>query len=335
MPPRISIITPSYNQGQYLEETILSVINQQYPDVEHIIIDGGSNDSTKQVIEKYRSHLSYVVSEPDMGQSDAVNKGFAKATGEIIGWINSDDYYAQGALTTVSNAFADSSTQVVAGYSILFEEGGKELKASPTINSKHDLEYYLRFPNINQPSTFFRRDVIASVMPLNIHLHYLMDRELWLKYLLKYGIKNVVVTDHVLTYFRMHKDSKSVSQDQKFDSDYATMLYHIAKHNNLTDISDLLAEHYNIVKEYSPSFSIYPDKETTLNMLRYFLLKRGGLVYNKMQFVFAKKAFKLLDVLHYKYYPEEKKAMERITQIANSINWLHYKVKMKLSTANK
>jgi glycosyltransferase involved in cell wall biosynthesis len=335
MPPRISIITPSYNQGQYLEETILSVINQQYPDVEHIIIDGGSNDSTKQVIEKYRSHLSYVVSEPDMGQSDAVNKGFARATGEIIGWINSDDYYAQGAFAILSSAFANPSTQVVAGCSILFEEGRKELKAGPTINCKYDLDYHLRFPNINQPSTFFRRDVMASFMPLNIHLHYLMDRELWLKYLLRYGIKNVAVTDQVLTYFRIHKDSKSVSQDQKFDSDYATMLYHIAKHNNLTDISKLLAEHYNIVKEYLPSFSIYPDKETTLNMLRYFLLKRGGLVYNKKQFDFAKKAFKLLDVPDYKYYPEETKAMERITQIANCINWLHYKVKMKLSIANK
>ena len=88
MQPRISIITPSYNQGRYLEENILSVSNQGINKLEHIIIDGGSTDNSKEVLEKHADKLTYSVSEPDQGQSDAVNKGFAKATGEIIGWLN-------------------------------------------------------------------------------------------------------------------------------------------------------------------------------------------------------------------------------------------------------
>jgi len=335
MLPKISIVTPSFNQGRYLEETILSVIHQDYPNVEHIIIDGGSTDETKEVLDKYRSKLAYVVSEPDKGQSDAVNKGFAKATGDIIGWLNSDDYYAPGAFHTLSKAFENPSTYAVAGYSILFEEDGKQLKASPTVNKERDLNYHLRFPNINQPATFFRRKVMEDIMPLNINLHYLMDRELWLKYLLLYGINNVAVLDETLVYFRLHKNSKSVSQDEKFDSDYATLLYSLAKHHRLSKITELLASRYDLVKEYVPSFSSYPDKETTMDMLRFFLLKRGGLVYTKEQFDYAKKAYSLLDVPSYRFMPEEEKALERIKNIASSANWLHFRVKRKLASRAK
>jgi glycosyltransferase involved in cell wall biosynthesis len=332
MLPKISIVTPSFNQGRYLEENILSVIHQDYPNVEHIIIDGSSTDETKDVIAKYRSHLAYVVSELDNGQSDAVNKGFTKTTGDIIGWLNSDDYYAPGAFHMLAKAFENPQVNAVAGYSILFDEDGKQLKASPTVNKNHGLDYHLRFPNINQPATFFRKDVMGTLMPLNIDLHYLMDRELWLKYLLQYSINNAKVLDEVLVYFRMHKDSKSVSQEDKFDNEYATLLYHLAKHAGMSEIGSLLNVRYELIKNYVPLFSKYPDNATILDMLRYFIVKRGSLVYTKPQFDFAKKAYDVLDVAHYNYSPEEEKGMQRIKHIAGYANWLHFRIRRKLAS---
>jgi glycosyltransferase involved in cell wall biosynthesis len=105
MLPKISIITPSYNQGHFIEETITSVLDQGYPNLEYIIMDGGSKDNTVEVIKKYEKHITYWVSERDKGQSDAINKGFARATGDVINWLNSDDYYAKGTLQKVGEVF--------------------------------------------------------------------------------------------------------------------------------------------------------------------------------------------------------------------------------------
>jgi len=121
--PKISIITPSYNQGLFLEETIQSVLNQNYPNLEYIIIDGGSSDNSIEIIKKYEKHLSYWVSEKDRGQTHAVNKGLEKATGEIIGWINSDDVYVKGAFKAVAKAFHEHPDAIlVHGNRIMIDE---------------------------------------------------------------------------------------------------------------------------------------------------------------------------------------------------------------------
>src|SRR3990172_6693239 len=104
--PKISIVTPSFNQDQYLEETILSVINQNYPDLEYIIIDGGSTDNSIDIIKKYEKHLTFWVSEKDKGQCDAINKGLKKCTGDIFNWLNSDDHYFPGTLQKVAESFS-------------------------------------------------------------------------------------------------------------------------------------------------------------------------------------------------------------------------------------
>src|SRR5688572_2633651 len=118
--PKISIITPSYNQGEYIEKTILSVLEQNYPNLEYIIIDGGSTDNSTEIIRKYADRITYWISEPDKGQSDAINKGLKLATGDIVNWLNSDDYYEPGALFKVAEAFNNPEVNVFAGRSHLF-----------------------------------------------------------------------------------------------------------------------------------------------------------------------------------------------------------------------
>ena len=200
------------------------------------------------------------------------------------------------------------------------------------MTEKRNKDFHLRFPDINQPATFFRKKVMAEFMPLNISLHYIMDRELWIKYIQQYGFDNVKTINETVVFFRDHPESKSGSKEIEFDTEYATVLHWLALKNGLTEIAELFATNYNLIKGYDFHYPKYPDKEITLNMLRYFLLKRGGLVFSKEQFDFAKKAYRLLDIEHYHILPEEKKALERMNAIISSLNWPHYKLKRKLKS---
>ena len=127
---KISIITPSFNQGSYLEQTIDSVLSQNYPNLEYIIIDGGSIDQSVDIIKKHKKHLAYWVSEPDRGQSAAINKGLHKSTGDIINWLNSDDYYEPYTLRSVAEALQDREVQVVCGRSRLFRNNNEAVSYS-------------------------------------------------------------------------------------------------------------------------------------------------------------------------------------------------------------
>ncbi|MBZ0305900.1 MAG: glycosyltransferase, partial [Anaerolineae bacterium] len=124
--PRITVVTPSYNQGQYLEATIRSVLSQNYPNLEYIVIDGGSTDTSTAIIQKYADQLAYWVSEKDRGQTHAINKGFQRGTGEVMGWLNSDDILLPGTLHAVGRAFAqDSSLKVVSGFRHFIDADGQ------------------------------------------------------------------------------------------------------------------------------------------------------------------------------------------------------------------
>jgi glycosyltransferase involved in cell wall biosynthesis len=209
--PKISIETPSFNQGQYIEQTILSVLSQNYPNLEYIIIDGGSTDNTVEIIKKYESWLTYWVSEPDRGQSHAINKGLDKCTGEIFNWLNSDDWYTPGALFEVANAFMNnSSAQFVSGHENHVELSGHENVHNGTF-LKLSIEETIEFCELTQPSTFFKLNAIRSVNGVSEDLHYIMDGEMWVKLLLLYGQDNFIKIDKVLVNFRLHANSKTVS----------------------------------------------------------------------------------------------------------------------------
>jgi len=217
--PKISIVTPTYNQGQYIEETILSVINQNYPNLEYIIIDGGSTDNTVDIIKKYEKHITYWVSEPDKGQTHAINKGLALCTGDVFNWLNSDDYYEPETLLEVGTAFNDQDTFVFAGRERRIDENGGEIGISGGTSVLSSLSETIGKCHIDQPSTFFRLSKLKPLLPLDNSFHYLMDGEVWLRYLLYWGQNNIVKSDKTLVNFRLHESSKTTSAYKKFQVD--------------------------------------------------------------------------------------------------------------------
>jgi glycosyltransferase involved in cell wall biosynthesis len=202
-PLKLTIITPSYNQAPYIEQTIHSVLTQDYPCVEHIVIDGGSTDRTVDLLKKY-PHLQWV-SEKDRGQADALNKGLAKASGDIIGWINSDDYYEHKVFGSIVRCFEDPDVMWVIGYlTFLWDQTGELVaKKSPPIS----YDRLLNDPDIvRQPSTFFRKSIIEQVGGWNPEFFMAMDFDLWVR-LAK--ISSPKMIDANLAYFRIHALQKT------------------------------------------------------------------------------------------------------------------------------
>lgn len=189
--PKISIVTPSYNQGQFIEETIRSVLLQGYPNLEYIIIDGGSTDNSVEIIRKYEPWLHYWISEPDNGQSEALNKGFSKATGEIIGWLNSDDLYAPGAVAAGTDSLSQyPEAAFVYGDWLFVDEFSDEIIYKPTRQvSVRDL--LLEGCLIPQQSTFFRRSILMGIGGLDPDLNFAMDYDLFLRLLSRYPARRV------------------------------------------------------------------------------------------------------------------------------------------------
>jgi len=210
--PRISIITPSYNQGKYLEETIRSVLLQGYPNIEYFIIDGGSTDESVNIIRKYEPWLTGWVSEIDAGQSDAINKGFALCTGTFLNWLCSDDFLTAGALGIVAKEFRmDDNCDVLAGACFCQYDDKTAISSarSAKVVGWEKTPYHAA---IWQPSCFFRRSLIKR-SDLVIHdLHYCMDRELWC-YLFKKKA-NWKWIDNVLSHYRFTGNNKSVTGRQ-------------------------------------------------------------------------------------------------------------------------
>ena len=180
---KISVITPSFNQGKFIEQTIQSVLNQNFPNFEHIIVDGGSTDGTIEILKKY-PHLKWI-SEKDKGQSDALNKGFRLATGEIIAWINSDDWYEPDTFFAIGKFFEENQYKnIVMGDCNLVDENGKIFDR--VINYERGFEelknYRVSRSIPTQPAIFFKKKLLEEFGMLDIHLKYVMDYDLWMRF---------------------------------------------------------------------------------------------------------------------------------------------------------
>jgi hypothetical protein len=179
--PRISIVTPTLNQGQFIEETIRSVLLQGYPNLEYVVIDGGSTDATLDIIERYAPWIARWVSESDRGTSHALNKGWSKATGQILGWLNSDDVYTRGALITVGEIFGNVNETATATGAVrfLYPDTGEYFIKQP---QPFDLARYIGLgPAPGAPGVFIAKWVHDLVGPVNESLHYSMDRDYWIR----------------------------------------------------------------------------------------------------------------------------------------------------------
>jgi len=216
--PLISIVTPSLNQGAYIEENIKSVINQKYPHFEHIIIDGGSTDGTIDILKRYK-HLIWA-SEKDAGQSEAINKGFKKARGEIIGWLNSDDCYEPGAFFTIVRELNKvHGKYVVSGDCSVIDDRGDRVGYCKGRFSDHKdlIKYWDRDYTIPQPSVFFYRDILHECGYLDEKLHYGMDYEFWLR-ISKH--RRIHYIEKPLAKIRVHDLAKSSPGYEVFEREW-------------------------------------------------------------------------------------------------------------------
>lgn len=277
---RITIVTPSFNQGNFLEQTIESVLSQSYPNLEYIIIDGGSTDNSVEIIKKNQKHLAYWVSEKDRGQSHAINKGFAHASGDIINWLNSDDYYEPKALEIINEYFQDPAINVLAARSNIVKNAHVVRQTSGTDVYKDNLPKTIGWARIDQPETFFRLSAHREIGPLNENLHYVMDREWWIRYLLKFGLNGVVKADEVIVNFRWHDKSKTVSDQSKFDTENEKLFVALANQFGVDEFLSFMNFQQVLGSVKFPMVDIHLVKR----ILNYYLLLRADKTYYDSNF---------------------------------------------------
>lgn len=227
--PLVSIITPSYNQGEYLEHTIQSVLRQDYPRVEYILVDGGSTDGSQEVIANFHDRLAWWVSEPDRGQAQAINKGLRKAQGEVVAWLNSDDLYLPGAISQAVRILQNEpEIGLVYGDALTVDASGHPLNV---LNfGDWGLDELLRFRIICQPAVFMRRGVLEKTSLLDESYHFMLDHHLWLRMALQAPVRHAPTP---WAAARHHPGAKNTALASGFSTEINRLLDWIASEPTL------------------------------------------------------------------------------------------------------
>ena len=301
--PKISIVTPSFNQGQYIEETILSVLNQNYPNLEYIIIDGGSTDNTLDIIKKYENKIKYWVSEPDTGQSNAINKGFKIASGDVLCWLNSDDIYVPDALNKVGKYYMEHpDTYFLFGGCVAFNEK-KDITTWWMDYPDNILNYLSGTPFPPQPSSFFSKKVVQKIGLLDETLHFTMDFDYLVKTTLFFPITK---TKYLLSKFRHHSNSKTIGQTVKFNNDRLIVynkLFNTFKHiHNTEDDFKKYNLQLDIESKYDYDISITKDQVELLFL--YLLANQVHFSYGSNNYTVAKSIAKVIKKKNKRIYKD-------------------------------
>ena len=298
--PLISIVLPSYNQAAYIEETLRSILDQNYPCLELLVIDGGSTDGSVDIIKRYESKIQYWVSEKDKGQSDAINKGFAKATGEIITWICSDDLLKPGALQLVADAFKGLPA------SVGLVHGGVELfDANRTISTvfttgEPALERYLSGMAFSQPAAFFKREYLLQIGGLvSPDLHFGMDYDLFMRLAC---VCDFHPLPQVLAAYRLHEASKTTTMQDRFIKDWHVVFRNFLISADWNEEKKIL-ESVSVLERERNEMSLPPVKLINTNLekvnrektLFFHLCYQVKALYIQDRFREAKKLLQFLD----------------------------------------
>ena len=260
--PKISIVVPSFNQGQYIEETLLSIINQQYPDLELFVVDGDSTDNSVEIIKKYKQHITWWVSEKDNGQSSAINKGFSKATGDIVTWLCSDDLCTPGTFHKVADYFSKQGDNVglIYGGITTFKDGVDQ--QSNWGYKDLSTERYLAGMAFSQPAAFYRKKYLDKIGGrVNEELHYGMDFDLFCRLAL---VCDFVAVPDIFAKYRLHYKSKSVSQANLFMADWNKTFVNLCNNMGWDSLNNRLRS-TGVVDEsvfnWHYKFSFTPEKK--------------------------------------------------------------------------
>ncbi|MFC5283202.1 glycosyltransferase family 2 protein [Pedobacter alpinus] len=267
MSPKISIITPNFNQGKYIEETIISVINQDYPNLEYIIIDGGSTDESVEIIKKYEKHLTYWISEPDKGQADAINKGLAHCTGDLFNWINSDDILAVNALKTISELYKPGLT--IAGKVFNF------YPENPALNDFTQNSNLTHNEFLNLKSTYHQPGIWVNLhdtksFGLDIKSHYYFDFFFYVNYLKKNT--EISYTDKVLANFRVHAESKTSLIQEKSKEEIVSFyknLYQSEKDKSIKVIIKRVLNYWLALEQIKLWQAHEPSFKNSINFVKF------------------------------------------------------------------
>jgi glycosyltransferase involved in cell wall biosynthesis len=289
--PKTSIVTPSYNQGEFLEETILSVISQNYPNLEYIVIDGGSTDDSVEIIRKYEKYITYWVSEKDNGHAHALNKGFEKSTGEIMAWINSDDKYFEWTFKTISEIYSNfKEVEWTLGLYSNFDRRGVLMSGVNSVRSvyKNVFDYLFRDLHIQQESVFWRRSLWEkSGGYISEEVKLMVDTELWCRFFVHARLYHI---DQVIGGYRIYGLNRSHNNDKFVKSDIEYSINSLIKNLPINFQRD-----YEQIIEYKVLTELYYREMNKVNYYldnNIFLKILPHLIYAQVKNFIFKKKFK-------------------------------------------
>jgi hypothetical protein len=326
---RISIITPSYQQAAYLEECLLSVREQDGVEVEHIVVDGGSTDGSREVIERQAAHLAWWCSEKDRGQSDAINKGLAHATGDVVAWLNSDDALLPGALTHVARAFAADPTLRVFGGRIVHRDANGD-SLFDRINDTRDPVALFCDPVVNQPATFYRTDVMRALGGVDPALRYVMDLGLWWSFLFEHGVGDIRFDPAPLAAFRMHAESKTTNAHAGFLDETATLLHGMAAQLGDERWCGVLRALHTIHPGVRTIIVRPADGPMVKRMVLRFILKWHGLVHRREQYRALRPFVQWVERSEVEWGEWERARFAELRRRLAPSSWLAFRVARKL-----